>query len=81
MEHKIAKRLADQIFFVGFEVSENIGRTGIFAILKNGQGPMLMVHADMDGLPILEMSGLKNASKAKMKDWNGEEVVYECLWS
>ncbi|MGB0937676.1 MAG: amidohydrolase [Colwellia sp.] len=74
MEHKTAKRLADEIRSVGFEVTENIGGTGIVAILKNGSGPMVMVRADMDGLPVVEMSGLKNASKAKMKDWNGEEV-------
>jgi hippurate hydrolase len=74
MENKTAKRLAQEIRSVGFTVTENIGGTGIVAILKNGPGPMVMVRADMDGLPVVEMSGLKNASKAKMKDWNGEEV-------
>ena len=35
---------------------------------------MVMVRADMDGLPVIEQSGLANASKVKMKDWNGETV-------
>ncbi|MEW6999067.1 amidohydrolase [Colwelliaceae bacterium BS250] len=74
MENKTAKRLAEEIRSAGFTVTENIGGTGIVAIMKNGPGPMIMVRADMDGLPVVEMSGLKNASKAKMTDWNGEEV-------
>jgi len=74
MEFKTAARLAKEIRSAGFEVTEGVGGTGIVALLKNGPGPMVMVRADMDGLPVQELSGLKNASKAKMKDWNGEEV-------
>jgi len=74
MEHKTAKRLADEIRSAGFEVSEGIGGTGIVAILKNGPGPMVMVRADMDGLPVTEASGLANASTVAMEDWNGELV-------
>ena len=74
MEHKTAKRLAKELREVGFTVTENVGGTGIVAILKNGEGPMTMVRADMDGLPVVEASGLPNASKVKMKDWNGETV-------
>lgn len=74
MEHKTAKRLAEEIRSVGFTVTENIGGTGIVAIMKNGPGPMVMVRADMDGLPVKELSGLSNASKAMMTDWDGNEV-------
>ena len=74
MEHKTAKRLAEEIRSVGFEVTENIGGTGIVAILKNGPGPMVMVRADMDGLPVKEESGLVNQSKVVMKDWDGNLV-------
>ncbi len=74
MEHKTAKRLADEIRAVGFEVTENIGGTGIVAILKNGAGPMVMMRADMDGLPVTEQSGLINASTAQMEDWDGNMV-------
>ncbi|GAA6203625.1 MULTISPECIES: amidohydrolase [Thalassotalea] len=74
MEFKTAKRLAKEIRAVGFDVTENVGGTGIVAIMKNGSGPTVMMRADMDGLPVTEQSGLKNASKVVMKDWNGEEV-------
>ena len=74
MENKTAARLANEIREVGFEVTENVGGTGIVGMLKNGPGPMIMVRADMDGLPVQELSGLANASKIKMTDWNGEEV-------
>ena len=74
MEHKTAKRLADEIRAVGFDVTENIGGTGIVAIMKNGPGPMVMMRADMDGLPVTEQSGLSNASTATMEDWDGNIV-------
>ncbi len=74
MEHKTAARLAQELSATGFKVSTGIGGTGIVAILKNGPGPMVMVRADMDGLPVEELSGLANASKIKMTDWNGEQV-------
>ena len=74
MEHKTAKRLADELRAVGFEVTEGIGGTGIVAMMKNGDGPMVMLRADMDGLPVKEDSGLPNASKAMMTDWDGNRV-------
>jgi len=74
MEHNTAKRLAEEIRSAGFTVTEGVGGTGIVAILKNGSGPMVMVRADMDGLPVKELSGLKNASQAVMTDWDGNEV-------
>jgi len=74
METKTAKRLAKELRDTGFDVTENVGGTGIVALLKNGNGPTVMVRADMDGLPVQELSGLSNASQIKMKDWNGEEV-------
>jgi amidohydrolase len=74
MEFKTAKRLAKELRAVGFDVTEKIGGTGIVALMKNGNGPTVMMRADMDGLPVKELSGLTNASKAIMKDWNGEEV-------
>lgn len=63
MEHKTAKRLTKELSAIGFDVTENIGGTGIVAIMKNGSGPMVMVRADMDGLPVKELSGLPNAHK------------------
>jgi hippurate hydrolase len=74
METKTAKRLSKELKSVGFKVTEGVGGTGIVAMLKNGKGPMVMVRADMDGLPVVEQSGLTNASKVTMKDWNGDLV-------
>ncbi|WP_441003828.1 amidohydrolase [Pseudocolwellia agarivorans] len=74
MEHKTAKHLAKELSSIGYKVTENVGGTGIVAMMKNGSGPMVMVRADMDGLPVKELSGLPNASKAMMTDWDGKEV-------
>jgi amidohydrolase len=74
MEFKTAQRLTKEIRDVGFEVTEGVGGTGIVAILKNGSGPMIMVRADMDGLPVVEQSGLVNASTIMSKDWDGNNV-------
>lgn len=74
METKTAHRLAQELSSVGFDVTKNVGGTGVVALMKNGAGPTVMVRADMDGLPVVEQSGLKNASKVKMKDWNGDLV-------
>jgi amidohydrolase len=74
METKTAKRLSEELSSVGFDVTQGVGGTGVVAIMKNGPGPMVMVRADMDGLPVVEQSGLANASTVKMKDWNGEMV-------
>lgn len=74
MEVKTAKRLAKEIRAHGYKVTENVGGTGLVAIMKNGDGPMIMVRADMDGLPVEELSGLPNASKVRMTDWDGNDV-------
>ncbi len=74
MEFETAKRLSEELRAVGFKVTESIGGTGIVAIMENGDGPMVMMRADMDGLPIVEQSGLANASVATAIDWNGNEV-------
>lgn len=74
METATAARLAQEIRDAGFEVTENVGGTGIVAVLENGPGPMVMMRADMDGLPVEEKSGLPYASRAKQTDPNGNEV-------
>ncbi len=74
MEDKTAARLAEEIRAAGFEVTEGIGGTGIVAIMENGPGPLVMMRADMDGLPVQEKSGLPYASEAKQTDWDGNEV-------
>jgi amidohydrolase len=80
METQTAKRLAKELRAVGFEVTEKVGGTGIVAIMKNGEGPTVMMRADMDGLPVKEQSGLPNASKVTMTDWDGNlvSVMHAC---
>ncbi|MDH5502041.1 MAG: amidohydrolase, partial [Gammaproteobacteria bacterium] len=68
VEHKTAARMAQELRAAGFDVTENVGGTGVVAIMKNGDGPLVMMRADMDGLPVEEKSGLDNASKATQKD-------------
>jgi amidohydrolase len=74
MEKKTAARLAKELRDAGFDVTSGVGGTGVVALLKNGAGPLVMVRADMDGLPVEEKSGLANASKATQIDWGGKEV-------
>lgn len=74
MEIKTAARLAAELREAGFDVTEGVGGTGVVAILENGKGPLVMMRADMDGLPLQEKSGLPNASTVKQMDWDGNEV-------
>ncbi len=67
VEHQTAARLAKELRAAGFEVTEGVGGTGIVALMKNGDGPLVMMRADMDGLPVEEKSGLPNASKAQQE--------------
>lgn len=68
VEHKTAARMASELGDAGFEVTEGVGGTGVIAIMKNGDGPMVMMRADMDGLPVEEKSGLENASRVLQED-------------
>jgi hippurate hydrolase len=72
MEKRTAGILAKELRAVGFEVTENVGNTGVVAVLKNGAGPTLMVRADMDALPIKEQTGLPYASAVVMPDLTGK---------
>ncbi len=74
MEHQTSARLADELALLGFTVHRGVGGTGIVALMENGEGPLVMFRADMDGLPVEEKSGLLYASQAKQVDPNGDEV-------
>lgn len=73
-EFKTAERMANELRAVGFTVTEGVGGTGLVAIMENGDGPLVMMRADMDGLPVEEKSGLEYASKATQEDWAGRVV-------
>ncbi len=75
-EVETAARMAKELRAAGFEVTENIGGTGVIGILKNGDGPFVMMRADMDGLPIEEKSGLDYASKKQQISPITEQSVY-----
>lgn len=80
-EHKTAARLAKELKAAGFDVTTGVGGTGIVAIMKNGAGPMVMMRADMDGLPVVEKSGLPYASTATQKSIQSgkvEPVMHAC---
>ncbi len=73
VENKTAARMAKELRALGYEVTEGVGKTGVVAVLKNGDGPTVMMRADMDGLPVKENSGLPHASKVMQKDRTGKE--------
>src|ERR1700741_5132312 len=64
-ETKTAARIAAELKKAGATVTEGGGNTGVVGVMKNGDGPVVTIRADMDGLPVEEKSGLANASKAK----------------
>lgn len=68
VEYQTAERMAQELEAAGFEVTRGVGGTGVVAMLDNGPGPLVMMRADMDGLPVEEKSGLENASKMLQED-------------
>lgn len=58
----------------GFEVTRNVGGTGVVCLMANGAGPIVMLRADMDALPMAEDTGLNYASTATALDADGVEV-------
>ncbi|MBN8841851.1 MAG: amidohydrolase [Sphingomonadales bacterium] len=80
MEVRSAGILAAEARKLGFEVTEKVGGTGIVAVMKNGPGPVVLVRADMDGLPVVEQTGLPGASKVRVTTKEGVEtgVMHAC---
>ncbi|MEL6113073.1 MAG: amidohydrolase [Pseudomonadota bacterium] len=79
-ETKTAERLASELETLGFDVTTGVGKTGIVAVMRNGEGPTTLIRADMDGLPVKEASGLTYASTALQTDIDGIEkpVMHAC---
>jgi amidohydrolase len=74
METETSKRIAKELKEAGFEVTENFGGHGVVAVLRNGNGPTVLLRTDLDALPVKEQTGLPYASAAKQIDPNGNEV-------
>ena len=62
-EVQTAAKLAKRMRALGFEVTEKVGKTGVVSVMRNGEGPTVLLRADMDGLPVVEQTGLPFASK------------------
>jgi hippurate hydrolase len=80
LEFKTSAKLAAEARRLGFVVTENVGQTGVVAVMKNGPGPVVMVRADMDGLPVEEKTGLPFASKQRGVSKSGTEsgIMHAC---
>lgn len=79
-EVNTSAKLAVEARKLGFKVTEKVGVTGVVAVMENGPGPVLLIRADMDGLPVPEQTGLPFASKAKGVSATGVEtsVMHAC---
>lgn len=79
-EVRTAKIAADAMKGLGYDVTTNVGATGVVCVMKNGHGPTVMLRADMDALPMAENTGLPYASKVTARDADGSEtgVAHSC---
>ena len=73
-------KLAAEARKLGFKVTEKVGKTGVVAVMENGPGPVVMLRADMDGLPVKEQTNLPFASKATgtLPDGTEAPVMHAC---
>ena len=73
-ERRTAGIAAAHLRGAGYEVTEGLGQTGVVGLLRNGDGPTVMLRADMDALPVREQTGLPYASTQTATDSNGRTV-------
>jgi metal-dependent amidase/aminoacylase/carboxypeptidase family protein len=80
MEVETAARMAAELRAAGYDVTEEVGRTGVVAVLENGAGPVIMMRADMDGLPMQEDTPVDYISTAVGPDRMGNEfpIMHAC---
>jgi len=79
-EFKTAARIAEEMRTLGYEVTEGVGGTGVVSVFENGEGPTVLIRADMDGLPVLEDNDLPYVSRATQEDIDGlvKPVMHAC---
>jgi amidohydrolase len=79
-EVNTAAKLAKRLKALKYDVTEKVGGTGVVAVMKNGTGPVLLIRADMDALPVVEQTRLDFASKVRTKPPEGVEtgVMHAC---
>jgi amidohydrolase len=73
-EHRTAAALARRLDEAGYEVHTGIGGTGVVGVLRNGDGPVVLLRADIDALPVEEKTGLEYASRERGQDADGKDV-------
>jgi hippurate hydrolase len=73
-ENRTSRLAADRLRAAGCEVTTRIGKTGVVGLLRNGDGPTIMLRADMDALPVKEATGLPYASEVTATDRDGRNV-------
>ena len=73
-ERRTAARVVERLTPAGYEVHEGVGGTGVVGVLRNGDGPTVLLRADMDALPVQEASGVPYASAATATDGDGTQV-------
>ncbi|WP_245679166.1 amidohydrolase [Actinomadura hibisca] len=79
-EHRTAGKVADRLRKAELEVTTEVGRTGVVGMLRNGDGPTVLLRADMDALPVTEQTGLPYASTVEGKMHAcGHDVHVTCL--
>lgn len=79
-EQATAARVAAELRGAGFNVTEGVGGYGVVGVLRNGQGPTLMIRTDLDALPVVEQTGLAYASTVRATEITGQEtgVMHAC---
>jgi amidohydrolase len=73
-ERETAARFASELRASGCEVTENVGGFGVVGVLRNGEGPFVLVRSDLDALPVTEQTGLPFASTKTMTEQDGSTV-------
>ncbi|KJL40444.1 MULTISPECIES: amidohydrolase [Microbacterium] len=73
-ETRTAGVIAQHLTALGVEFEEGIGKTGVTGVIRNGEGPVVWLRADMDALPVPEQTGLEYASTARGTDPAGNDV-------
>src|SRR5689334_4774518 len=73
-ETRTSNLAADRLRAAGYDVTTGVGKTGVVGLLRNGEGPTVMLRADMDALPVKEATGLPYASTVSATDASGKTV-------
>jgi amidohydrolase len=73
-ERRTATLVAERLRALGYRVTTGVGGTGVVGLLENGDGPTVLLRADMDALPVEEQTGLPYASIQRVTDASGRDV-------